>query len=287
MTNCPLNYSKGLGNLPLGRSRHLPGNLPLGRARHLAVGLDLVLVVERASGGLFRGGDRVVGLDLLGVLILRNRPLVFHAFLHWESLSLVTRRWIGKNLPSMAEGNPDPMGGAVAAQVASLAASLAAAAADRSRDQWAEAGGACAQAQSLSRRTAKLAGRDAAAYAAARDALARRGLEAGARVVSDDQQARDWRLGTAVEQAAEPPLELAARSADIAELAVAIAVRGAPDVRADAVVAALLAAASARAAAHLVQINLVVSGDPRRVALAQGYADAATSAAASVDIKNA
>src|SRR5437588_477846 len=84
------------------------------------------------------------------------------------------------------------------------------------------------------------------------------------------------------ERAAEPPLELAANAADVAELARAIADRGAGEVRADALIAATLAAAGARAAAHLVRINLVVGGDQEPAALAQSYA-ATAAAAASLD----
>jgi formiminotetrahydrofolate cyclodeaminase len=175
-----------------------------------------------------------------------------------------------------------PSAGVAAAQVAALAASLAAAAADRSREQWEEAGGARAQAQALERRAAELAERDAAAYAVARAALDRRPLDPDAQAV-EDQQARDWRLGSAVEQAAEPPLELAANAADIAELAASIAHRGASDVRADAVIATLLAAAAARAAVRLVQVNLVVGRDQQRVSMARAYEEAAAAAAASAD----
>jgi methenyltetrahydrofolate cyclohydrolase len=177
--------------------------------------------------------------------------------------------------------HPYPGGGAVAALVAALAASLAAAAADRSRTGWDEAGGARAQAQALRRRAIELAERDAAAYAAARDALARRLLEPGV-TPGAQQAARDWQLGTAVERAAGPPLELAATAADIAELGGVIATRGAADVRADAVVAALLAAAATRAAAQLVQINLVV-GEQQPAVLARRYADAAAAAAAAAE----
>jgi formiminotetrahydrofolate cyclodeaminase len=174
-----------------------------------------------------------------------------------------------------------PPGGATAALVAALAASLAAAAADRSRAQWDEAGGACAQAQALRRRAAELAERDVAAYAAARTALAQRHLETE---VAEDDGARNWRLGVVVEEAARPPLELAARAADIAELAGVIATHGADDVRADAVIAAQLAAAAARAAAILVRINLVLGGEQQSPALAQRYADAAAAVVASVDV---
>lgn len=181
-----------------------------------------------------------------------------------------------KNLPSMGETDPYPAGGAVAAQVAELAASLAAAAADHSRDGWPEAGGARAQAQALGRRAAALGEQGAGRFLLARRALAERGV--GTAATGETQAERDWRLRVAVEQAAEPPLELAACAADIAELAGLIATRAAAEVRVDAVIAAMLAAAAARAAGRLVQINLVV-GDRQPAAAARGYAAAAAAAA--------
>jgi formiminotetrahydrofolate cyclodeaminase len=181
----------------------------------------------------------------------------------------------------LPETGEHPAGGATAALVAALAASLAAAAADRAREQWDEAGGACAQARALRRRAAGLVERHMAAYAAARSALAQRHLEAE---VTEGDEARNWRLGVAVEEAAQPPLELAARAADIAELAGVIATHGADDIRADAVIAAELAAAAAHGAALLVRINLVLGGDQHAATLAQRYADAAAAAAASVDV---
>jgi methenyltetrahydrofolate cyclohydrolase len=181
----------------------------------------------------------------------------------------------------MAEADPYPSGGSAAAQTAALAASLAAAAADQSRGHWEGAGGARAQAQTLHRRAVELAGRWAAAYAVARRALAERAPAAEAGAAEQQQQRRDWRLGAAVEEAAGPPLELAASAADIAELAGVIATHGADDVRADAVIAAELAAAAARAAARLVQINLVVGANHQVVGRARDYAQAAAAAAAS------
>jgi formiminotetrahydrofolate cyclodeaminase len=178
----------------------------------------------------------------------------------------------------LAVGSGQPPGGAVAALVAAWAASLAAAAADRSRPEWAEAAGARAQAQALRMRALALAERGAEAHAAAMETLE------AARSGDAEQRAdvRDWQLGLAVEASAEAPLELAACGLDIAQLAHLIATHAAGDVRADAAVAAQLAAAAARAGAHLVEINLVVGGEhepaARARALAQAAADAASQA---------
>lgn len=176
----------------------------------------------------------------------------------------------------LAGGRAQPPGGAVAAVVAAWAASLAAAAAERSRPEWDEAGGARAQAQALRTRALALAERGAAAHV---EAVER--LEA-ARSGSEDEggEVREWRLRTALEQSADAPLELAACALDIAQLADMIARRAAGDVRADAAVAAQLAAAAARAGAHLVEVNLVVGGDHARAVRARSFAHGAAEAAA-------
>jgi formiminotetrahydrofolate cyclodeaminase len=174
----------------------------------------------------------------------------------------------------LAAGSGQPPGGATAALVAAWAASLAAAAADRSRSEWEGAGGARAQARALRRRALTLAERGAQAYGKAVQELGSRGA-AG----SEGDVARDWRLGIAVKEAAEAPLELAICGLDIAQLAQLIATHAAGDVRADAVVAALLAASAARAGAHLVEINLVVGGEHGSAKQARALARAAAEAA--------
>ena len=172
----------------------------------------------------------------------------------------------------LAEGDANPAGGPLAAVVAALAASLLAAAADRSRDGWDGAAGARAQAQALRRRALRLAEGDATAYANARAALAQRGGAA-------DSQDRDARIGEAVSLAGQVPLEIGAAAGDVAQLATEIAAHGSADVRADAAIAAILAAGAARAAAQLVEINLVAGADEQLVALARRIAEAALTAA--------
>jgi formiminotetrahydrofolate cyclodeaminase len=170
----------------------------------------------------------------------------------------------------------EPPGGAVAALVAAWAAELAAAAADRSREGWDEAAGARAQAGALRERALSLVERETRAHAQAMATLAARGRQGQ----QDREEMRDWRLGEAVRLAAEPPLELAACALDVAELAQVVAAHAAGEVRADAAVAAQLAAAAARAGAHLVEINLVVGGDRQPAVQARALADAASSTAA-------
>jgi formiminotetrahydrofolate cyclodeaminase len=194
-----------------------------------------------------------------------------------------TRRWIGNNLPSVpdlltpaliagvaeltepvATKGADPPGGAAAALVVALAASVTAAVAERSRAEWEQAGAIRAQAQALRRRALDLARRNAAAYAEARRQLAAR--------AAAGSQAKDWQLGQAVSAAAEPLQDLAACARDMAQLAELLARHAHGDARPDAVAAAMLSAGAARAAAHLVQINLVAGADEERLADARDQA---------------
>jgi formiminotetrahydrofolate cyclodeaminase len=91
---------------------------------------------------------------------------------------------------------------------------------------------------------------------------------------------RDARLGSDLALAAYTPLSIAEVAADAAELAAVLAAGANPEVRADAVVAACLAEAAARGAAHLVRINLGVSPDDERIGVAEAHAEAAGQARA-------
>jgi formiminotetrahydrofolate cyclodeaminase len=158
--------------------------------------------------------------------------------------------------------------GAVAAVVAALAAELVAAAARRSEGQWEHAAGAAAQGHALRLRVAPLASSDARAYAEASDLLA------GAAAASGSEQ-RDHRLGRALSRAAEVPLLIAQVAADVAALAKEAAEHGTGAARADATGAALLALGAARAAAHLVEVNLGATPEDGRVRSARALADEA------------
>lgn len=261
----------------------VPRGDALGGSGVQAVSLDLIVIRAPRGDALGRSGVQAVGLDL--VLFLRRIALVLHLVLRcgsWNPVHKTVNReessLMGKSFAEELDTDAFPGSGTVAALVAAQAASLAAAAAHRSRAGWEEAGGARAQAQALRRRALELADRNAAAYAAAREALAQPRSEAP----DEEQAARDWRLGVAVEQAAGPPLELAASAAAIAELAAVISTHGADDVRVDAGIAAILAAAAARAAAQLVEINLVV-GEQEASVRARAYAQAAAAAAAGAE----
>ena len=108
-------------------------------------------------------------------------------------------------------------------------------------------------------------------YEAALQAREDDGGEAGER--------RDFALGRAYARAAEPPLQIARAAADVAELAVVVARNGDPAFHADAVTAALLAAAAASSAAELVGVNLTASARDERVREAERLAESAARAA--------
>jgi formiminotetrahydrofolate cyclodeaminase len=173
----------------------------------------------------------------------------------------------------LANQTANPPGGVATALVVAVAAAVTAAAAERSRSVWDQAPAVRAQAQALRRRALELAARDAIAHAEARQRMAARG---GALSQTDD-----WRLGQAIEAAAQPLLELAACARDVAQLAELLAGHAEGDVRPDAVVAATLCAGAARAAAHLVEINLVAGTDDRRLADVRERVREAESAATS------
>ena len=90
---------------------------------------------------------------------------------------------------------------------------------------------------------------------------------------------REQAAATTVGRAAVVPLEIAALGADTAALAVIAAERCDGAYRADAAAAAALAAGGARAAAHLVEVNLGVREGDERLARARGSEQAAAEAA--------
>ncbi len=167
-----------------------------------------------------------------------------------------------------------PGGGSAAALTIAFAASLVAMVARCSRDMWDEAAGVAAQARAIKERAAALAHADARVW---EEALA--ALREAADGTSGDAR-RDFELEQKLERAAAAPLEIAALGADAAALAALAGERGDETYRADAAAAAALAAGGARAAAHLVQINLGVRAGDVRIARVRSSELAADEAAA-------
>jgi methenyltetrahydrofolate cyclohydrolase len=172
-------------------------------------------------------------------------------------------------LDQVAARTPAPGGGGAAAVTGAMAAGLVAMAARFSGRQLPSAGDLADQADKLRLMAAQLADMDARAYTAVLDA----GRQPG-----DDGPRRE-RTREALLGAAHVPLEIAGIGARVAALAVRVAEDGHPNLRGDAVTGALLAAASARSAACLVDINVRLGGlDPglsRRAAQAAADASAA------------
>jgi len=166
--------------------------------------------------------------------------------------------------------SPEPMPGAgyCAALALEMAAGLVTMAARVSRAEWGEARGAAAQASTLRDRVAPLAERNVEAY---RDAVAL--------LTAAESKGRDEELRDALARAAGVPLEIAEIAVDVASLAAVVAERGDQALRADAVSAALLAEAAARAAATLVEVNLGTTTSDERVTRAGDLAGSAAAAA--------
>jgi hypothetical protein len=148
-------------------------------------------------------------------------------------------------------------GGELSARTLALAAGVVADAARRSAPDWEGAAGAGAQGDALARRAVALGAVNAKTYSGARAALAG-GLPTAPAAT------RDYVLGDILERAAEAPLALASAAADTAALGAHVADHAPGPAAADAIAAAVIAAGVARAATHLVAINLATrSGDSR------------------------
>jgi formiminotetrahydrofolate cyclodeaminase len=160
-------------------------------------------------------------------------------------------------LAEVAERTPAPGGGSAAAAGCGLGAALAEMAA-----RFAGLDEAAERAASLRREVLALAEADLAAYAPVLEALRR----------PADDPGRADALRAASSAAADVPLAIAEASASVAMLAREVAAAGKPGLRGDALAGADLAAGAARAAARLVEINLVDVADDPRVARARAAA---------------
>jgi formiminotetrahydrofolate cyclodeaminase len=159
-------------------------------------------------------------------------------------------------LESIAARTSAPGGGSVAALAGAMAAGLVAMGARFADESWADSGAAAAQAEALRDRLAPLAHADALAYEQA--------LAAMRSPQATGQEQRDFEIRQALELAAAIPQAIAEAAADVAALGALVAEHGNPRVRPDTLTGVLLAAAAARAAAVLVEVNLAtLPGDAR------------------------
>jgi formiminotetrahydrofolate cyclodeaminase len=161
-------------------------------------------------------------------------------------------------LDELAARTPTPGGGGAAAVTGALAAGLVAMAARFSAGKLPEAGDLAEAADELRRRLTGLVDLDARAY----------------------QAVLKLRTREALHEAAVVPLEIAEIGARVAAMAVQVTEAGNPNLRGDAMTGAVLAAASARSAAALVDINVSLGKlEPELSRLAaQAAADAGNAA---------
>jgi formiminotetrahydrofolate cyclodeaminase len=144
-----------------------------------------------------------------------------------------------------------------------------------SHESWTDAAGVGAQASALLERITPLVRADARAWEEAVGAL---------RSAGEDDTTGDEALERKLEDAAAVPIRIADAGADAAALAELAADRGEGTYRADAAVAAVLAAAAAQGAVHLVEVNLGVREDDLRLVHVRRTAElAAASAARALD----
>ena len=174
-------------------------------------------------------------------------------------------------LEEIASDTPAPGGGAVAALVVAMAAGLVAMAARFSLEQSADAADVVERADALRRRVAPLAPADSQAF---EEVLAAMRLPKQL-----EPEVRNTTIGNALARAADIPLAIAKEAADVASLGALAAENGNPNLRGDAVAAAVLASAGARVSANLVEINLGTTEADERVALAREHVHAASQAA--------
>jgi methenyltetrahydrofolate cyclohydrolase len=153
-------------------------------------------------------------------------------------------------LDAVAARTPAPGGGTAAALTAAMAAGLVEMAArfTDGREEVARRAGA------LREQLLELAQRELHAYEPVLEALGLDGADPG----------REARLGAALSDAAQSPLEIARAAASVASLAAEVARTGNANLTGDAITGAALAEAACGSAARLVQINLArVPSDPR------------------------
>ncbi len=133
------------------------------------------------------------------------------------------------------------------------AAALVEKAARLSTRHWEGAADALERANALRMKSFELIEEDSQAYLAYVDAVrAAKGLEGAAQADA---------VGSAHALTIDVPLRLTRAAAEVVELAVQLADRGNPTLRADAVVAAILGAAAAEAAATLIRVNVEDNDD--------------------------
>jgi methenyltetrahydrofolate cyclohydrolase len=161
-------------------------------------------------------------------------------------------RPLGELLAELAARTPAPGAGCASAWTGSLAAALTEMVARFVHDAGAAARAAECRVELLA--------------AGERELSSYQPVFAASRLPAGDP-ARKQRLDDALSEASEPPFAIAQASAEVAELAASIAAKSKKAVAGDAIAATVLAEASSRAAARLVEINLAGRGNDLRLAV--------------------
>jgi methenyltetrahydrofolate cyclohydrolase len=175
---------------------------------------------------------------------------------------------VGRFLELLASAEPAPSGGGAAALAVSLGAGLCAMTARLSARQLADQTAALVKdLERTATAAASLIQADADSYAAV--IAARRSAGAGS-----------GQAAAALAAAADVPMEIVGLAVPVTRAAARLAADGNPNLRGDAITGALLAAAGARAAAVLVEINLAARPDDGRTARAARLAGEAAALAA-------
>jgi methenyltetrahydrofolate cyclohydrolase len=176
---------------------------------------------------------------------------------------------LGNFLERLGTGKPGS--GSASALTVAFAAGLVAMVARQSAGSWEDSAGVGAQALSLQAKAAPLALADAEVWEQALEAL---------EVARANDKPRNGELEAKLDLSCVVLLEIAEAAADTASLAALAAELGDGTYRPDAAAAAVLAAAGARAAAHLVSVNLTVSDGDARLVRARASEQVAADAAA-------
>jgi methenyltetrahydrofolate cyclohydrolase len=182
---------------------------------------------------------------------------------------------LSRFLELLAGPDPAPSGGGAAALAVSLGASLCAMAARLSAGQLGadERENLTTSSERLGAQAASLIQADADSYQGV--------LEARRQPPGPDAESRRRRITAALSDAAAVPVQIIELAVPVARIGARLAAAGNPNLRGDAITAALLAEAGARAAAVLVGINLAgAPGDDRPARAAQLVQDASALAAA-------
>ncbi|HEV2027829.1 MAG TPA: cyclodeaminase/cyclohydrolase family protein [Candidatus Dormibacteraeota bacterium] len=168
-------------------------------------------------------------------------------------------------LEKIASKEPAPASGSACGAVVAAAAALVEKSARLSTKQWEGAPAALERATALRMETFELIEEDAQAYLAFVDAVRSR-----------------TEVETAHARTVDVPLRMTRAAAEVVDLAVQLANRGNPNLRADAVVAATLAAAAAESGFTLIAVNVGDGVDDPRLAEAGQLARKASGLALSV-----